>query len=294
MCSGCQGIIAQACLWWDSCCAATWTCMCMTFVLENPPWEETWQPCLGEGCMRLNNLSAFMVNRLLKTCTWQDEGDYLPLEAKTPVLQVKSINVSGGMLDGTTDHLAPLFGLWLWPVTNTVLDKHNMRDNTWWQFGNSPKILFLTALTAKLCGEKDFPVLGVGRCGIEWWLSFCDVRLVISWLSLHDYPHLPQLFLLGWSLCHLSSCRGSILSLAPLSASGPSARYSHHCGTRQLVTSCECNQLPLAFPALNLIITWHFKHLLVTSTHGSLCWPLGTELAKCPWFAASWRWESKF
>lgn len=139
-----------------------------------------------------------MVNRLLKTCTWQDEGDYLPLEAKTPVLQVKSINVSVGMLDRTTDHPAPLFSLWLWPVTNTVLDKHNMRDNTWWQFGNSPKILFLTALTAKLCGEKDFFCVG-GRLLWNWmmafilWCEISDFLTVSPWLSSPPPPVPPWL-----------------------------------------------------------------------------------------------------
>lgn len=34
--------------------------------------------------MRLNNESSFVVNKLLKTSTWQEEGYYLPPEAKTP------------------------------------------------------------------------------------------------------------------------------------------------------------------------------------------------------------------
>lgn len=121
-----------------------------------------------------------------------------PLRLRPLLLQIKSINLSGGMLDGTTDHPAPVSSLWLRPATNALLNKHNMGNNIWWQLCNLPKIFVLTPLTGKLCGGKDFfPVLGVGFCRVEWWLSFCNVRLVICWLSLHDCPHLPKLSLLG-------------------------------------------------------------------------------------------------
>lgn len=71
-----------------------------TLMVFSPPGEI--QQLHGAWCLAVS---------WVKATTQAVENSYLARllpEAKTPLLQVKSINISGGMLDGTTDHPAPV------------------------------------------------------------------------------------------------------------------------------------------------------------------------------------------
>ena len=152
-----------------------------------------------------------------------------------------------------------------------------------WQFTYNPA---LDTSDSKVTWRRGLiPVLEVGCCGVEWWLLFCDVRSVISWLLLHDCPHFPQLSLLNWSPCHLSLHGGPILSLWSLCFL-PSPL--------QQVTSCDCNHFPLTFPALNL--RSHGTEPQASSCYCQL-WlsflTFGKWACKMSLMLSSWRWDGK-
>lgn len=225
-----------------------------------------------------------MTKRILKISASQCKRDYLLPETKISLLLEKSINEMEEMLDWDQ---RPQLAHLQYPVLDYDQWKMLFWTRIIWEviFGNNLAI-HLKSCSWYLCQlsyveKKLFPILCLGCCRVQWWLLFCDMRVVIS-----VTPGLPS----------------------PLPALSP-----HWKSVALVVTQGMCPFLGLAVCLWPLCLMWpSLQHrspavststsqLLITdpqstssfSSHGCLCWPLGSELAKCLLFAVSWR-EGKF
>lgn len=235
-----------------------------------------------------------MINKILKISVSEDKRDYFPPETRISLFSGEVYKWSGGnawLGPETTNHPAPVCSLGLWLVTNVLLVKDNMGDNIWRQFGNSPKILFLIPLTAEFCWQKSFShsvfrLLQSSMMGLVLWCGssdFCHSRRALTTPSCPSPGRsVPLVVMQG--MCPFP---GSAVCLWPCCLTWPPLQ---HQAEGHLVW-------PPAFPTLSqLLITdpqSTSPQASSSSSHGHLCWPLGSKLAKYLLFAVSWR-EGKF